>query len=138
VRHRLRSGDRRGQALVEFAIVLPALLLLLMGIVDMARAWNIYEVITDAGREGARRAVVDSNIGTEDEVKDVIVAAGRRAAVSIDPNRITITNFQAGRGTEALVRVEYDHTLQWVGALLALATGDRVVTLTSEFAMRNE
>ena len=123
---------------MEFAIVLPALLMLLLGIVDMARAWNVYEVMTDAGREGARRAVVADATTTEDDVKDAIVAAGSRAAISIDPARITITGFHAGRGTEALVRVEYDHTLQWVGALLALATGDRTLTLASEFAMRNE
>ena len=54
-----RAVRRSGQALVEFALVLPALLILLMGIFDMARAWNVFEVLTDAGREGARRAVID-------------------------------------------------------------------------------
>jgi hypothetical protein len=55
--HRLRR-DERGAAMVEMAIVLPILLLFVMGIVEFGRAWNIYQVITDAAREGARRAVV--------------------------------------------------------------------------------
>ena len=72
---RRRSDDpRAGQALVEFALVAPILLLLLLGIVDFARAWNVYEVLTDAAREGAREAVVD-NGRTEAEVRQIIVSA---------------------------------------------------------------
>ena len=129
--------DRRGQALVELALILPMLLLLLMGIVDLARAWNIYEVITDAGREGARQAVVES-AATESDIKNTIVEAGERAAIGIDPARITLTGFQSGRGNMTTVRVEYDHELKWIGPLLAISTGERVITLASEFVMRNE
>jgi Flp pilus assembly pilin Flp len=61
--------DERGAAMVELAIVLPILMLIVMGIVEFGRAWNVYQVITDAAREGARRAVVrdgdtDSKVGT--------------------------------------------------------------------------
>jgi Flp pilus assembly protein TadG len=136
---RASARNERGQALVEFAIVLPMLLLLLLGIVDFARAWNVYEVLTDAAREGARIAVVDHQPAiTEQDVRDAIVAAGQRAAIGIDPADITITGFDAGRGTRATVRIEYDHELKWVGALLGLISGERTLSLTSEFAMRNE
>lgn len=135
---RALARNERGQALVEFAIVLPMLLLLLLGIVDFARAWNVYEVLTDAAREGARVAVVDQPATTEQDVRDAIVAAGQRAAIGIDPADITITGFHAGRGTQATVRVEYDYELKWVGALLGLVVGDRTVSMISEFAMRNE
>jgi TadE-like protein len=50
--------DDRGGAMVEFALVAPILFMLLIGIFDMARGWYEYQVITDAAREGARRAVV--------------------------------------------------------------------------------
>jgi TadE-like protein len=49
---------RRGQALVEFALVLPLVLLLVVGMLEFARAWNLHQVMTDAVREGARRAVL--------------------------------------------------------------------------------
>jgi hypothetical protein len=58
---RRRSGcrhDRSGQALVELALVLPVILLILVGMLEFARAWNLHQTMTDAVREGARRAVL--------------------------------------------------------------------------------
>lgn len=48
--------SERGANLVEFAIILPVLALLLMGVVDMAYAFHDYVIITNAAREGARVA----------------------------------------------------------------------------------
>jgi len=53
-----RRLDRSGQALVEFALVLPLVLLLVVGMLEFARAWNLHQTMTDAVREGARRAVL--------------------------------------------------------------------------------
>lgn len=50
--------NRKGQALVEFALVLPLVLLLVVGMLEFARAWNLHQSMTDAVREGARRAVL--------------------------------------------------------------------------------
>jgi hypothetical protein len=50
--------NRKGQALVEFALVLPLVLLLVVGMLEFARAWNLHQTLTDAVREGARRAVL--------------------------------------------------------------------------------
>jgi Flp pilus assembly protein TadG len=52
------SLNRKGQALVEFALVLPLVLLLVVGMLEFARAWNLHQTMTDAVREGARRAVL--------------------------------------------------------------------------------
>lgn len=48
---------QRGAELVEMAFILPLLLMLLIGIFWAGRAYNIYETITRAAREGARVAV---------------------------------------------------------------------------------
>src|SRR5580692_9349692 len=55
----LKQGWKQTQAaeLVEFAFVLPLLLTLLIGIFWFARAYNVYETIVRAAREGARAAV---------------------------------------------------------------------------------
>ncbi len=50
------SNQERGANLVEMALVLPLLALLLFGVVDMGRAFHSYIVVTNASREGARRA----------------------------------------------------------------------------------
>jgi TadE-like protein len=47
-----------GAELVEAAVVIPILLMLLLGIVTFGRAWNVYQTITRAAREGARQAVL--------------------------------------------------------------------------------
>ena len=53
-----RRLNRRGQAAVEFALVLPIFLLLMVGMLEFARAWNLHQSVTDAVREGARRALI--------------------------------------------------------------------------------
>ncbi len=50
-------GDDRAQSTVELAILLPVLLLLVIGIVDVAVGINAYVTVTDASREGAAYAV---------------------------------------------------------------------------------
>jgi len=57
-RHR-RYG--RGQSMVEFALVLPVLLLMMLGVADLARAVYYYNVISNSAREGAREAVLAYN-----------------------------------------------------------------------------
>ncbi len=62
--------NERGQALAEFALVLPLILFFIAGIIEFGRAWNIKQAVTDAAREGARYAVVqDDDIQTTDDVK---------------------------------------------------------------------
>jgi Flp pilus assembly protein TadG len=137
-RARVFRTSESGQALVEFALVVPIFILLVLGIVEFARAWNIYEVLTDAGREGARRAVVEYDNITAADVITTIQQAGNRVGITIDASDITMTNFGAGRSTIFTVRIEYDHELKWVGTLLGVITGDPNITMVSEFAMRNE
>ncbi|MEJ2006955.1 MAG: pilus assembly protein [Acidobacteriota bacterium] len=50
--------EESGAELLEAAVVLPVLLMLLLGIVAFGRAWNVYQTITRAAREGAREAVL--------------------------------------------------------------------------------
>jgi len=56
----LWTGEERGAELVEFAFVLPMLLMLLTGIFWIGRAFNVYQTVTRAAREGARYAVLPS------------------------------------------------------------------------------
>lgn len=56
-----KGGGQRSQALIEFALVSPVLLLLLFGIVDIGRAVFYYDTLNHAAREGARTAVRASN-----------------------------------------------------------------------------
>jgi Flp pilus assembly protein TadG len=82
---RLRR-DTAGGAAVEFALVLPVLLLMVMGILDFGRALNIHHVVTDASREAARRAVVRDGLEGADKLAAVTAAVNiRLASVGLGP-----------------------------------------------------
>ena len=57
-------GSESGAALVEFALVLPLLLILLFGMLDFGKAFNYWIDETHLANEGARWAVVDKNPGS--------------------------------------------------------------------------
>src|SRR5438270_13060235 len=52
-----RRKAQESQALIEFALVSPVLLLLIFGILDLGRAVFYYDTLNHAAREGARAAV---------------------------------------------------------------------------------
>jgi Flp pilus assembly protein TadG len=54
-------GTCRGQSLVEFALILPLFLILLMGILDLGRGVAAYNSVANAARSAARVAIVDQN-----------------------------------------------------------------------------
>lgn len=75
----------RGAAAVEFALVLPLLLLVVGGVVDFGRALYTNVILTNAAREGARAAVVlqpyDGNL---------VAQRARAAAPGINPTDLTV------------------------------------------------
>ena len=51
------TRDRRGAAATEFAVVAPVFLLLIIGILELGRALMVQQVLINASRVGARRAI---------------------------------------------------------------------------------
>jgi Flp pilus assembly protein TadG len=74
-----RRGRGRGQTLVEFAIVLPIILLVLIGMVDMGRAVFVYNTLAQSARQAARLAIVNQNV---DDVKDQAMASAPTLGMS--------------------------------------------------------
>jgi hypothetical protein len=65
--------DERGQSLVEFAVVLPLVLLVLLGIMDFGKAFNYWITENQVAAEGARRAAVNLGAATlQDYVRSQI------------------------------------------------------------------
>ena len=66
--------SEKGASAVEFALILPILVILIFGIFEFAIAFNNYITITHAAREGARRAAVDLfNPDLKDYIKEMAV-----------------------------------------------------------------
>jgi len=59
-RLRRHSPRRRGQSLVEFALILPIFLVVLFGLIDLGRAVYMNSTLSQAAREGARLASVEA------------------------------------------------------------------------------
>ena len=49
-----RSSVQEGQSLVELALLLPALVFIMVGVLDLGRAFHAYTTLVNASREGAR------------------------------------------------------------------------------------
>ncbi|QGP93816.1 TadE-like protein [Neomoorella glycerini] len=100
---KLLSG-RQAQALVELALILPLLLLLVMGSLDMGRILHSYLVLTSASREGARMGVVGAS---DDEIRDRVKEVA--FTLSLTDGDITIVPEQGLRnpGTALKVKVTY-------------------------------
>ena len=127
----------RGQALAEFALVLPLILFFIAGIIEFGRAWNIKQAVTDAAREGARYAVVqDDDIKTTDDVKAKIEE--RLALAAIDSATIEFSGDFHVAGSETTVTVSAEHQMGLVGVLLGWAGAPSVVTISTQATMRNE
>ncbi len=121
---RRRTGARhRGQALVEFAIVVPLFLLLLAGMIDFGLGLNASITVTNAAREGARLGVIKP-------YSDAIIARANAMAVGLDPANLTVTAVcvrpagsctlgsgstagTATTGDSVVVTVAYDYRMLW-------------------------
>lgn len=93
--------NNRGQALVEFALILPVLLLLAVGVMEFGLILNQYMVVAESSREGARSAA----LGGDDVA---VTAAAEAAAASIDKGGLQVTITPAGsriRGNPVTVTV---------------------------------
>ncbi len=78
--------DESGTTLIEFALVVPVLILVLVVCLDFARAMNANVTLTSAAREGAHFAITHPT-ADDDTIKAYI--AGR--VVPLDPNALVIT-----------------------------------------------
>lgn len=101
-----RGGLRRapdGQSLVEFALVIPILLLVIFGIVEFGRAFMISNVLHAAAREGARVYAVGGTDSTATARIDQVLGAS-----GIDPGERTVTITGPDANDAITVTVETD------------------------------
>src|ERR1041384_7844078 len=86
----LRSARMRGTALVECAIVLPLLVLLLLGTMEVGRMVEVQQVITEAGAVGGRQA----SLGTQsnDQVRQSVLSYLSPARINTSNVTVSVTN----------------------------------------------
>lgn len=127
---RLRKTEA-GQALVEFTMIMPLLLLLLFAIVDFGRGFYTWLVITNAAREGARVAAVQSDDATINTRIYDSFCDNYPSSCTLDPTKLHISkdNVLGARGSAVKIDLTYDFEYATpIGAVLHFVSGGTLDT----------
>jgi len=128
----MRARGDRGQSLVEFALVVPLLLILIVGIAEFGRAWMTRNILTGAAREAVRIAVVAPPAGSQ------ALATARAnqilSAANISGAGVSINDDGTPFGT-ITVTVNYTFPLTVLGFVPGLNSD---IPLSSTTTMRKE
>ncbi len=137
----IRRQVQQGAAAVEFALVLPILLLVFFGMVELSLALYDKAILTNASREGARAGIVLSSPKmTDAQIRAVVlnytngslISLGTTTAPTVTVEQSTPANFP----NPLRVTVSYTYKGLGVGTMLG-ALGSPIV-LTSSTSMVNE
>ncbi|MCS6806042.1 MAG: TadE/TadG family type IV pilus assembly protein [Acidobacteriota bacterium] len=127
-----RRRCARGQGIVEMSLLAPALVLILIGMIDFARILMVQHAITHAAREGALYASWSDASESEVHlrVRSYLETAGLRASQA----RVTVSGARARTSEPAVVTIQYSvdsFTLKMMG-------GERPIRLNSTSSMLRE
>jgi hypothetical protein len=138
LRHRRRS---RGQSLVEFALVLPVMLVFLAGALDLGRVFYANITLNNAAREGAFQAAITPALYQEDQACNQatnrvvcrIQNETTGSMIAVAPTDIDVTCSIAGcpEALGSLVTVEVRGRFRLVTPLLSAIFGGQDLDLTS-------
>ncbi len=139
--------DERGQALIETALTFPLVLLLSISVFEFGRAFQHWQVVTNAAREGARLAALP---GITDEAVTSRVQAYLEAGQLPDAGAATVgivRNDEISIGGEATasastITVNYPYQFIVLQPIVQLVVSDSPagdpITMTASATMRNE
>ena len=99
---KLFSKDKRGQSIVEFAVLLPIVLMVLFGITEFGRAIMVKNVLHTAAREGARLAAVSDSTSAHGRVMEVLNAA------NVTPTEIVILYDSPNKKVDVTVKTDFE------------------------------
>ena len=141
-----RWRNERGTALVEAAVTIPILLLIAVGIFEFGRAYQTWQIVTNAAREGARASVVPSGDAGSVETRvrqymqDGQLSEFAAASVTVDRAASVVVNGNPEGASQIIVDYPFEFiVLQPVAQLLVPGspTGS-ALTMRATALMRNE
>lgn len=132
IRTREKLKKNRGQAMVEFALVLPILIIIITGILEFGLFFNSYINITFASKEGARIASLDTNATNQR------IQTAARAAIPNSGNVTVTVSPAAPRVTGAPVTVTVSMPHTFITPIIAAVVPSNPYTISASTAMRSE
>ncbi|MBA2303916.1 MAG: pilus assembly protein [Acidobacteria bacterium] len=138
-----RIRNQRGAALLETAITLPLILLVCVSIFEFGRAYQTWQVLTNAAREGARVAVLTETTDAQitAAVRNYMEGGQLNAAASAGINVERTVPF--GTNTASRITVTYPFNFMVLNPVMRLVrsgstTGQGTTNMMSSAVMRNE
>ena len=136
------KNNERGAALIETAITIPIILLIAVGIFEFGRAYQTWQVLTNAAREGARVAILTEKTDgdVQSTVKNYMTNGGlpKAAAAAIVIDR----NVPMGVNTASKVTISYPFNFMVLNPVVKMVTPSSTtgapLTMQSVALMRNE
>ena len=147
VRSRGWFRGEAGQALLETALTLPLILLVSVGIFEFGRAYQTWQVLTNAAREGARVAVLPNTTASDVQARVMAYLQSGQlthaSSATVSVNQNLAMSIGATTARASLVTVNYPFSfmvLNPVANLVAGASplGRAPLTLRASAQMRNE
>ena len=142
---RTKRQNERGAALLETAITLPMILLVCIGIFEFGRAYQTWQVLTNAAREGARVAILSGT--SDDQVREAVrnymdvggLSLARDASVTVDVQR----NVAVGATSASQITITYPFSFMVLNPIIRLVTpdsttGESPLNMGAVAIMRNE
>lgn len=139
-----RLRNQKGAALLETAITLPLVLLVCVSIFEFGRAYQTWQVLTNAAREGARVAILSAS--TDAQVTDAVkvyMQGGQLPSFDLANVSVERTVPFAASNTASRVTVSYPFKFTVLNPVMRLVksgstTGQGTTTMVSVAMMRNE
>jgi Flp pilus assembly protein TadG len=133
--------NERGAALLETAITIPIVLVICVAVFEFGRAFQTWQVLTNAAREGARVAVIvdKTDADVTKTVQDYLTAGVLKSAPTININR----NLPLGTNTGSQITVNYPFDFMVLNPVMKLVNsgstaGASAFTMQATAVMRNE
>jgi Flp pilus assembly protein TadG len=141
-----RLHSERGTALLETALVLPLVLLVSVSIFEFGRAYQVWQVLTNASREAARIAVLPGTTDTNitDRVQAYLTAGqiANPTSAAVDIDRTRTISIGIGTAQSTRVTVNYPFNFMVLNPVARLVVGNSTlggaITMTAQAEMRKE
>ncbi|BCW79507.1 TadE/TadG family type IV pilus assembly protein [Arthrobacter sp. NicSoilC5] len=100
----MKRDSERGAAAVEFAILLPLLLMLVLGTIEFGRAYNAQITLTNAARDGVRVMAINNDAAA---AKTAAQNAAASVSSTIPASDITLSTATCSTGNQVTLTINY-------------------------------
>ena len=144
---------QKGTTALEFALVLPVFLTLVLGVVDFGMYFFVQHTVQYATREGARFALVGKSIGELDRESSIVEIIKDNASLAVDPNGLSISIFpltdsygdpdnsqdmQDAGNPGAIMRVRTKYTHDFLTPVIGAFFSNGNIVVQAEATYKNE